>query len=131
MLEEIVRVVVRLSAGVVLGVVPGALYAGLVGAVHLGVYGRWDRVPAFAVGCVMVGALFGLLGGIGWALSGEAAPGSSRSPAASRSHVTEAGQSRNLLSQIPLGVPARQSSSARVGGPGSRCYHQWYPVDLA
>jgi hypothetical protein len=60
-----------------LGAVLGALYAGLVGAVHLGVSGRWDRVPAFAVGCVLVGALFGLLGGIKWARSGAAAPDSS------------------------------------------------------
>jgi hypothetical protein len=74
LLGQIVRVVVRVSVGVVLGAVPGALYAGLVGAVHLGVYGRWDRVPAFAVGSVLVGALLGCWAGIAWALSGEAAP---------------------------------------------------------
>jgi hypothetical protein len=80
MLGQIVRMVVRISAGMVLGALPGALYAGLVGAVHLGVYGRWDRVPAFAVGCILVGALFGLLGGSKWALAAEAVPGSSPSP---------------------------------------------------
>ena len=73
MVGQVVRGVGRLSAGVALGVVPGALYAALVGAVHLGVYGRWDRIGAFAVGCVLVGAVFGLLGGIVWALSGAAA----------------------------------------------------------
>ena len=78
MLGQIVRAMVRMSAGVVLGAVPGALYAGLVGSVHLGVSGSWDRVPAFILGCVLVGGLFGLLGGIAGALSGEVAPGSSR-----------------------------------------------------
>ena len=41
MLGQILRVAVRLSAGVVLGAVPGTLYAGLVGAVHLGVSASW------------------------------------------------------------------------------------------
>jgi hypothetical protein len=67
MLGQVVRVAVRMSAGVVLGAVPGALYAGLVGAVHLGVTGRWDRALAFTLSCVLVGGLFGLLGGITWA----------------------------------------------------------------
>jgi hypothetical protein len=53
-----------MSAGAVLGTIPGMLYAGLVGAVHIGLYGRWDRVPVFVVGCIAVGALFGLLRGI-------------------------------------------------------------------
>jgi len=62
MLVRIVRGLVRVSVGLALGAVPGALYGIAVGTVHLGVYGRWDRAPAFAVGCVLVGALFGLLG---------------------------------------------------------------------
>jgi hypothetical protein len=74
MLGQIVRVAVRMSACVVLGAVPGVLYAGLVGAVHLGTSGRWDRVPAFTVACVLVGGLFGLLGGITWALSDKTTP---------------------------------------------------------
>ena len=61
MSSSFVRVVVRQLAGLVLGASPGALYAGLVAAVHFGVYGRWDRVPAFAVGCVLIGAVIGLL----------------------------------------------------------------------
>jgi hypothetical protein len=97
MLAQVVRGVVRLSAAVVLGAVPGAVYAALVGAVHLGVYGRWDRAPAFAVGCVVVGALIGLFGGVRWALSGEPAPGSSPPPAARGS------------SPAPLAVPSRPS----------------------
>jgi hypothetical protein len=74
MVGQIVGVAVRMSACVVLGAVPGVLYAGLVGAVHVGLSGRWDRVPAFTVGCVLVGGLFGLLGGIAWALSVKSAP---------------------------------------------------------
>ena len=46
----------------------------MVGAVHLGAYGRWDRIPDLAVGCVLVAALLGLLGRIAWVRSGEAAP---------------------------------------------------------
>ena len=43
-------------------------------------------VLAFAVGCALVGALLGLLGGLGWALSDGAAPaeGKRRSPAGRR-----------------------------------------------
>jgi hypothetical protein len=54
------RALVRLVVGAALGAGPGALYAGLVAGVHWAVYGRWDRVPAFAVGCLAVGALVGL-----------------------------------------------------------------------
>jgi hypothetical protein len=78
MLGQIARVAVWMSAGVVVGAVPGALYAGLVGAVHVGASGDWDLVPAFTVGCVLVGGLFGLLAGITWAVSGRSDPG--RSP---------------------------------------------------
>jgi hypothetical protein len=74
MLGQVVRVAVRMSAGVVLGAVPGALYGGLVGAVHLGVSASWDRAPAFTLGCVLVGGLFGLLGGITWARRGRPPP---------------------------------------------------------
>jgi hypothetical protein len=68
------RLVARLSTGVALGAAPGVLYGGLVAAVHLGVYGRWDQVPTFAVACVLVGAVVGLLGGAVSALWGDAAP---------------------------------------------------------
>jgi hypothetical protein len=116
MLAQVIRGGVRLSAAVVLGAVPGAVYVALVGAVHLGVYGRWDRVPAFAVGCVVVGALFGLFGGVRWALSREPAPGSSPPPAARGS------------SPAPLAVPSgpsgrhpRRPGLRPVGGlPGRR-----------
>ena len=116
MLAQVIRGVVRLSATVALGAVPGAVYAALVGAVHLGVYGRWDRVPAFAVGCVVVGALFGLVGGVRWALSGEPAPGGSPPPAA------------RGLAPAPLAVPSRPSGRhprrpglrPRGGQPGRR-----------
>jgi hypothetical protein len=67
-----VRVLTHMLVGLMLGAIPGALYAGLVGAVHFGVYGRWDRVLDFAVGTVLVGAVLGLLGGIAWAVSDKA-----------------------------------------------------------
>jgi hypothetical protein len=70
MQSRIVRGVVRLFIGVVLGVAAGALYAGLVGAVHLGAYGRWGGIAVFAGLCILIGALCGLLGGLRWALSG-------------------------------------------------------------
>jgi hypothetical protein len=78
MLGQIVRVAVRISSGVVLGAVPGALYAALVGAVHVAASGDWDLVPALTVGCVLVGGLFGLLAGISLAVSDRTGPG--RSP---------------------------------------------------
>jgi len=108
MLVRIVRGLVRVSVGLALGAVPGALYGAAVGTVHLGVYGRWDRAPAFAVGCVLVGALFGLLGGIEWALSGEVAPSDSPLPLARGS------------SQAPLAVSARRPGSAPASRPWCR-----------
>jgi hypothetical protein len=67
-----VRVAAQGLAGTVLGAAPAALYAVLVGAVHLAIYGRWGGVPAFALGCVLVGALVGLLAGLTLALTEEA-----------------------------------------------------------
>ena len=72
MLAQIVRAVAWVLDGLLLGAVPGALYAALVGAVHLSVYGRWDDIPGFAVHCVVIAALVGLLARIAWALSGDA-----------------------------------------------------------
>ena len=68
MLGHIVRAVVRVLVSSMLCAALGALYAGLIGAVHLGVSGRWDQIPVFAKGCVLVGALLGLLGRIAWDL---------------------------------------------------------------
>jgi hypothetical protein len=67
-----VRVAGQGLAGAVLGAAPAAVYAVLVGAVHLAIYGRWGGVPAFALGCVLVGALVGLLAGLTLALTEEA-----------------------------------------------------------
>jgi len=61
--------VLRLSAGTALGVVPAGLYGGLAAAVHFVVTGHWDWSPVFALGCVIVGAVLGLLAGGVWALS--------------------------------------------------------------
>jgi hypothetical protein len=63
-LRQIVRVLVRLSAGVMWGSAAGAAYASLVAAAHLGVRGRWDHVPIFAAECVLAGALLGLVASI-------------------------------------------------------------------
>jgi hypothetical protein len=65
------RIVIRLSAGTMLGLVPAGLYGGLAAAIHFAAAGRWDRSPAFALGCLIAGALLGLLGGGVWALSGQ------------------------------------------------------------
>jgi hypothetical protein len=73
-LHQLVRVVVGLSAGTVLGAIPGALYAGLVSVVHLSVYGRGDRLPAFAMGCILAGMLLGLLGRGVWTFSSRVVP---------------------------------------------------------
>ena len=67
----VVRAGMRVLVSLVLGAALGALYAGLVGAVHLGAYGRWDQIPAFAVSCVLVGAVLGLLGRMAWGFSAE------------------------------------------------------------
>jgi hypothetical protein len=72
MLGQLVRVAGGVLVGVLVGAVPAALYAGLVGAVHVSIYGRSDGVPAFISGCVLVGAVLGLLGYIACALSGSA-----------------------------------------------------------
>ena len=64
LLVEGARVAGQGLAGAVLGATPAALYAGLVGAVHLAVYGRWGGVPGFALGCAIAGALAGLLAGL-------------------------------------------------------------------
>jgi hypothetical protein len=72
MQHQIVRVSVRVLVSMVLGAVPAALYAGLVGTVHLSVYGRWDQIPAFTACCVLVGAALGLLGYFAWTLTVEA-----------------------------------------------------------
>jgi hypothetical protein len=74
MLGQIVCGTVRIFVGTGSGALAGTLYAGLVGAAHLGGFGRWDQIPDFAVGCVLVGAVLGLLlGCLAWALSGKAA----------------------------------------------------------
>jgi hypothetical protein len=67
--RQLGRVVTRVLAGWLSGAVLGALYAVLVGAVHLGVYGRWDQLLPFAAVCALVGTVLGLLGGFAWALS--------------------------------------------------------------
>jgi hypothetical protein len=81
------------------GAVAGALYAGLVSILHVGAYGRWDKVPGFAVGSVLVGAGLGLL--IRWivrTLPAEAIqdsadsrplPGSNRQPRPARCTADE------------------------------------------
>ena len=120
MLGQIVRMVIRMSAGLVMGAAPGALYGSLVSVVHLGVYGGWDRIPAFAVGCVLVGALFGLLGSIGWAVAGEAAPGMRPRATAVPSPVATGSQGGNPFFQAPLEVPARPSDNARTVRPSGR-----------
>jgi hypothetical protein len=111
---QIVGVVGRMSAGAALGAVPGALYAGMVGGLHFVLHGRWDRVPAFAVGCVLVGGLLGLLGSIPWVLAWNAASASSPLSDA-RYSVPSGNQGGKESSQVPLGEPARSADSDPLG----------------
>jgi hypothetical protein len=76
---QVGRVLVRLATGVGLGVVPGALYGALAGVVHRAAFGRWDSVHAFTLGCIIAGAVLGLLGAVAsawWSMS----PSSAASP---------------------------------------------------
>jgi hypothetical protein len=127
--KGLVRIVVRLSAGMALGLVPAALYGRLVAAVHLAVYGRWDRAPAFALGCVIAGALLGLLGGVAWALSGNPAPVSR--PAAKPSWPdngfsvsSPAAPGRRRLDAHEGGGPARRPSVQKRKDEQGRFTHQ-------
>jgi hypothetical protein len=112
MLALILRRVIRIAAALLIGAAPGALYAILIGAVHLGVYGRWERVPAFAVGCVLTGAMIGLLGGISWALSSKRA--------LDRVPATSGSQGEPFLLQAPLELAAPLSDRVRVARPSYR-----------
>jgi hypothetical protein len=69
MTGQIVGILCRVFVGLLLGAAAGMLYCGLVSAVHVGVYGRFDHFSGFAVGCMMVGGLLGLLGGGAWTLT--------------------------------------------------------------
>jgi hypothetical protein len=113
MLGLIIRIVLRILATLMVGAAPGALYASVVGAIHLGVYGQWERVPAFAVGCVLVGALIGLVGGISWAFSSKPSP--------ARVPVATGSQGGTPFLRAPLEMSARPAGSARVARP--RCRH--------
>ena len=72
---RVVRAVARLLLGLVLGAAAGVFYGGLVGVARLGAYGRWGAAAVFVLVCTVVGALFGLLLGIAWLLSGDALRG--------------------------------------------------------
>jgi hypothetical protein len=107
MLEQIVRALVRLLTGVVLGIIPGALYAGMVSVVHLGVSGRLDRVPVFTVGCVLAGGLLGLLGGMAgpcWATPARAHDGGG-DPVASRYNRPLPWESAACTAELPGSQP--------------------------
>jgi hypothetical protein len=73
MLRQIVSGMIRVLVGTASGALVGSLYAGLVGVAHRGGFGRWDQIPAFALGSVLVGAAFGLLlACLAWAMPGSA-----------------------------------------------------------
>ena len=69
---QIARAAVRALASMAGGALLGVAYAAVVGSAHLGAYGRWAGLPAFAVGCVLLGVVLGLLKCLVWAVSGKA-----------------------------------------------------------
>lgn len=90
----VIRILTALLTGAGLGALPAAFYAGLVGGVHLAVYGRWDRVPNFALGCVLGGTLLGLVVSVARLLlrwGRPALPGDTFAPPAARLPRREAG----------------------------------------
>lgn len=111
------RALVAPSAGLVLGALPGAAYAGLVAGVHLAVYGRWDSVPAFAAWCVAVGAALGLAVGVWLALS-ERAPMVPREVAVPSGRSHEAARLSRPCSR--LGASSPRCQGPRKDVPGSR-----------
>lgn len=115
MLGQIVRAVVRVLVSMVLGGAAGALYASVVGMVHLGAYRRWDGIPALAVVCFLLGAVLGLLGRVAWALSSGAArvKGSRRSPTAGSAHP---GSARGTADDEGRGHPPDRACYPAAGG---------------
>jgi hypothetical protein len=89
-----------------LGFVSALLYSALIVGVHFAMTGRWDRGPAFALGCVIVGALLGLLGGMVWAMSGEGPAPSALEP----TNSFRADTRPRLASPAAPGTAARWSS---------------------
>ena len=69
MFKDIVRMTLRMLLGVAVGMVLAALYATLVGGVHVFVHSRLDRVPGFVFTCISSGALLGFIAGAIWASS--------------------------------------------------------------
>jgi hypothetical protein len=121
------RIVLRLSAGTALGLVPAGLYGGLAAAVHFVVTGHWDRSPAFALGCAVVGAGLGLLAGGVWALSEQGPAPDSRRRTPWRRHgpalarpLTEKGASPGgpPRGHDPAAAARRPPRRTRHGGPG-------------
>jgi hypothetical protein len=113
-MRQTVRVMARALVSMGTGAVLGAGYAVLAGAVHLGAYGLWNQIPAFALGCVLVGAGLGLLGRMVWALAGEA--------------VEEVADGQSPLSGNPPAEPARRTADER-GPPDSRKSSRGYGRD--
>jgi hypothetical protein len=101
---QIARAVFRALVSMAWGALLGVVYAAVVGTAHVGAYGRWAGLPLFAVGCVLVGVVLGLLGRVLWAVSGQAAREStaSASPPASN----------------PPPGPARRPTDDEGSGPG-------------
>jgi hypothetical protein len=95
------------SVGVVLGAFSGAVYAGLVGAVHFGVDGHWDRVPVFALGSVLAGALLGGCTGVARALLREVERTAGSSNDSQAPSVGAEAFTDGDLSEISDGTPVR------------------------
>jgi hypothetical protein len=116
--RAVVRVLVSMAGGALLGVV----YAAVVGTVHIGAYGRWAGLPAFAVGCGLIGVVLGLLKCLVWAVSGKAVreiagggspPVSNRPPGPARRTADDAGRGCDRSPVCPGGRAAGGGLAAR------------------
>ena len=110
----VVRTLALPLVGLTLGALLGAAYAALVAIVHLAVRGRWDRVPAFAAACVVVGAAVGLAIALGVLLWPRAPQPASAGP------LTTTSQSPNRQGGSLIQLSSASRDTEAVPTPSNR-----------